>query len=309
MYLPQADPAADPQMRARHEAESRHYWMLADRVRSERLRKAVFATVRPGDVVLDVGTGTGLLSMFAVQAGAARVYAVEHCPATAELARDVIRQNAMAERITVIEGSAASVELPEAVDVLLIELIGNLGSEEDIEEVAAAVAARWLKPGGRSVPERLRTFALPVQLSPTPAEVFSDGNYGLNLGVATQLGDPHPGQSFPTFARPRRLGPPVLLEDITVGQPASVDRTAQSVELTIDAPGHLQTVLGYFEADLGGGVRARSFPAYPCASWNAHRFPVMPPRQVEPGARFGFHLQRLGFQRTHTLAGFVQPLA
>jgi protein arginine N-methyltransferase 1 len=309
MYLPQADPTLVPARQARHEAENRHYWMLADRVRSERLRKAVFATVQPGDVVLDVGTGTGLLSMFAVQAGAARVYAIEHCAATAELARDVIANNRMDDRITVIEGSAVDVELPEPVDVLLIELIGNLGSEEDIEEVAATVVARWLKPGGRCVPERLRTFALPVQLSPTPAEVFSDGNYGLNLAVETQLPDPQTGHAFPTFARPRRLGPPVLLEDIVVGRPAPVDRTALTVELTIDTPGHLQAVLGYFESDLAPGVRARSFPAYPCASWTAYNFPMMPTRTVAPGQRFGFHLQRLGFHRTHTLAGFVQPLA
>jgi protein arginine N-methyltransferase 1 len=309
MYLPQPDPTLDPAAQARHEAESRHYWMLADRVRSERLRKAVFRTVRPGDVVLDVGTGTGLLSMFAVQAGAARVYALEHCPATAELARDVIANNRMDDRITVIEGSAVEVELPEPVDVLLIELIGNLGSEEDIEDVAATVAARWLKPGGRCVPERLSTFALPVQVSPTPAEVFSVGNYGLNLAVATQLSAPEMGKAFPRFARPRRLGPPVALEDIVVGRPAPVDRTALTVELAIDTPGHLQTVLGYFEAELAPGVRARSFPAYPCASWTAYSFPMAPTHTVAPGQRFAFYLQRLAFHRTHTLVAHVQPLA
>ena len=309
MYLPQPDPAASTELQARHEAESRHYWMLADRTRSERLRRAVFKTVQPGDVVLDIGTGTGLLSMFAAQAGAARVYAVEHCPATAELARELIARNAMDDRITVIEGSAVEVDLPEPVDVLLIELIGNLGSEENLEEVAAAVASRWLKPGGRCVPERVRTFALPVQVSPTPAEVFSQGNYGLDLGVATQLQAPQPGKVFPRFARPRRLGPAVALEDILVGRPAPVAREALTVELTIDASGHLQQVLGYFEAELAPGVRARSFPASPCASWTAYSFPMMSPQTVEPGQRFAFHLQRMGFHRTHTLAAHVQPLA
>ena len=256
-----------------------------------------------------VGTGTGLLSMFAAQAGAARIYAVEHCPATAELARELIARNAMDDRITVIEGTAVEVELPEPVDVLLIELIGNLGSEEDIEAVAAAVASRWLKPGGRCVPERLRTFALPVQVSPTPAEVFSQGNYGLDFGVATQLSEPQPGKAYPRFSRPRRLGPAVLLEDIVVGQPAPIARKALTVELAVDAPGHLQQVLGYFEAELAPGVRARSFPAYPVASWTAYSFPMMPPRTVEPGQRFAFHLQRLGFTRLHHLAAHIQPLA
>jgi protein arginine N-methyltransferase 1 len=308
MFLPQSDPTLAPDTRARHEAESRHYWMLSDRVRSERLRKAVFKTVRPGDLVLDVGTGTGLLSMFAVQAGAARVYAVEQCPATAALAREVIARNGMADRITVIEGSAVEVALPEPVDVLLIELIGNLGSEEDIEAVAASVAARWLKPGGRCVPERVRTYAVPLQVSPTPGEVFSAGNYGLDLGVATQLAAPHAGAAFPHFARPKRLGPAVLLEDIAVGLPASCARAQIAVELAIDTAGHLQQVAGFFEAELAPGVRARSFPAYPCASWIAYAFPAAPARPVAPGERFAFQIERTGFHRTHHLLGGLVPL-
>ena len=54
-----------------------HRTMIRDRVRTEAFRHAVHSVVHPGDIVLDVGAGSGILSLFAAQAEAARVYAVE----------------------------------------------------------------------------------------------------------------------------------------------------------------------------------------------------------------------------------------
>jgi predicted RNA methylase len=53
--------------------------MLQDTVRTELYRNSIINNPShyKGKIVLDVGCGSGILSMFAAQAGAKRVYAVE----------------------------------------------------------------------------------------------------------------------------------------------------------------------------------------------------------------------------------------
>ena len=79
--------------------------MLNDRVRNEAYRAALSAAIKPGAVVLDVGAGTGILSFFAAQCGAARVYAVERT-AIARIARRLAQRNGFADRISVIAATS-----------------------------------------------------------------------------------------------------------------------------------------------------------------------------------------------------------
>ena len=76
--------------------------MLRDHVRNEAYQQAIQRVVKPGDVVLDIGAGTGILSIFAAQAGARRVFAVERTE-IATVARTMIERNGLADRIEVIQ--------------------------------------------------------------------------------------------------------------------------------------------------------------------------------------------------------------
>ena len=76
-------------------------------------------------VVLDVGTGTGILAIFACQAGARKVYAVE-ASQSAEIARLLIEANGYSDRIEVIQAKLEDVQLPEKVDIIISEPIGFL---------------------------------------------------------------------------------------------------------------------------------------------------------------------------------------
>jgi len=78
-----------------------HERMLLDKIRCDAYREAIQGTVKPGDVVVDLGAGTGLLSFFAAQAGARHVYAIE-MSGIAEVAAELIEANGFRDRITLI---------------------------------------------------------------------------------------------------------------------------------------------------------------------------------------------------------------
>ncbi|XP_065863650.1 probable histone-arginine methyltransferase 1.4 isoform X2 [Euphorbia lathyris] len=128
--------------------------MLQDYVRTGTYYAAVMENRADffGRVVVDVGAGSGILSLFAAQAGAKHVYAVEASEMT-EYARKLIAGNpALGERITIIKGKVEEVELPEKADVLISEPMGTLLINERMLESYVIARDRFLLPNGRMFP-------------------------------------------------------------------------------------------------------------------------------------------------------------
>ncbi|KAG5555043.1 hypothetical protein RHGRI_012550 [Rhododendron griersonianum] len=105
-----------------------------------------------GRVVVDVGAGSGILSLFAAQAGAKHVYAVE-ASEMAEYARKLIAGNpSLGQRITVVKGKVEEVELPEKADILISEPMGTLLVNERMLETYVIARDRFLVPDGKMFP-------------------------------------------------------------------------------------------------------------------------------------------------------------
>ena len=123
--------------------------MLQDYVRTGTYRHAFMSNTTDftDKVVLDVGTGTGILALFAVQAGARKVYAVE-ASESAEVARTLVAANGYADKIEIIQGKLEEINLPEKVDIIISEPIGFLLVHERMLETYAVARERFLKPGG-----------------------------------------------------------------------------------------------------------------------------------------------------------------
>lgn len=140
-----------------------HRQLLADTVRTEAYREAIRRVVRPGDVVVEIGAGTGLLSFFACDAGARRVYAIEQLH-TADAAQMFARRFGYGDRLTVIHSSSLKAELPERADVLLTETLGSLGFDESFLSTLVDARERMLTPEARYIPSRLALWLAPAEM-------------------------------------------------------------------------------------------------------------------------------------------------
>lgn len=122
--------------------------MLEDHVRTEAYYRAITENKAAfeGKVVLDVGTGTGILSFFAAQAGAKKVYAVEGSIAMARNAEILVESNSLSQVIQVIKGKIEEIELPEKVDVIISEPMGVLLFHERMIESFLFAKRKFLKP-------------------------------------------------------------------------------------------------------------------------------------------------------------------
>ena len=138
-----------------------HIRMLNDRIRTESYQKAIRETVTPNDIVLDIGTGTGILALTAAMAGAKHVYAVERTD-MATAAEKIVEKNGVTDKITVINGDSKSIELPEKANILVSEIIGNDPLCEGIISTTHDAVKRHLTAEAKLIPEHLKIFALPV---------------------------------------------------------------------------------------------------------------------------------------------------
>ncbi|XP_054041160.1 histone-arginine methyltransferase CARM1-like isoform X2 [Rissa tridactyla] len=137
-------------------------------------------------VVLDVGCGSGILSFFAVQAGARKVYAVE-ASSMAKYAELLVRSNNLSDKITVLSGKIEEISLPESVDVVISEPMGYMLFNERMLE-SYLHAKKWLKSNGMMFPTYSDIHLAPFSDEQLYMEHYSRANfwyqecfYGVNL--------------------------------------------------------------------------------------------------------------------------------
>lgn len=121
---------------------------LIDEERTNAFAKAISTTVRPGDVVVDMGTGSGVLAMLAARAGAKKVYAIEIDQSNIATLGAVFRANGLDDRVVLVQGDVCKIDMPEKVDVIIGEMIATALIEE-LQVPAMNNMLRFAKRGRR----------------------------------------------------------------------------------------------------------------------------------------------------------------
>lgn len=272
--------------------------MVDDPRRTSAYLAALRDTVRPGDHVLEIGTGFGFFAVHAALAGAAHVWAVEPNDAVA-LGPALAARHGVADRITFLQRRADQVDLPRGADVLLEDLRGVFPLMGARATVLADVRARLLAPAARTI--ALRDHFVVAPCSGVGASTALDAAQD-----ATQQSSSEPsldlGAVRARAARGwRRVAAPALHPLAEGMRWASVDLTAPipnvlqgRVEMLATAAGEIAGLGAWFEADLAGGHMFGSGPAHGHSVYDCAWFPLEAALPVVPD-----DIVRIGMRAAH----------
>ena len=235
-----------------------HLGYVADHVRSQRFCEAIARIVKPGDVVIDLGCGSGILGLMCLKAGASRLIAINSTPMIG-IARETFERAGYGERCSFISGKSFRVRTSELADVVICDHVGYLGFDYSILELLRDARTRFLKPNGTVLPSRLRLMIGPVQSDTArkkadgwrDAKVASEyhwlGTYGINAKHAVEL------------KADEIIGPPAVLGEIDLRHEQR-QFFSWNTEMTASRDAILHGLAGWFECELAEGVWMTNAP-------------------------------------------------
>lgn len=141
-----------------------HYQMLTDVARVTAFRAAIEHIVKPQHRVVELGSGTGIMSFFAARQGA-RVWAAEANPAMASASRKFLNENGVSNQVDVFETDASKWLPPEPVDLVICEMLhSSLLREKQVQVIADFRDAHYARFGKtpRMLPEATLLGVQPV---------------------------------------------------------------------------------------------------------------------------------------------------
>ncbi len=261
-----------------------HRGYIGDVVRMERFRRAIAEAVRPGDVVVDLGCGFGVLGLMCLRHGAARVWGIDHSDAI-EIARETAARSGFADRYRCLSSPSFRAELPERVDVIICDHVGYFGIDYGIVAVLADARRRMLKPGGRVIPGKLvlQVAGVVSDLCRRRTDEWGAPQIPVEFRWLAELGaNTKRGVSF---AAQDIVTDPVPLLTIDLAAESN-DFLSGEAELIADKCGALDGIAGWFDCAIVPGVAMTNSPvALDRIDRDQAFFPFSEPLAVEPGDR------------------------
>jgi protein arginine N-methyltransferase 1 len=235
-----------------------HLSYVADAVRLERFKAAFGKVVKRGDCIADLGSGSGILGLLCLQAGADRVHFVDDS-AMIDIARQTLTRAGLDGKATFIHGRSEQISLPELADIVVCDHVGYFGFDYGIVRLLRDARRRFLKPGGALVPASVELQIAAIESLPChklaqgwcaqgiPAEFHWLREYSVNAKHAVNL-------------KPEELlGEPATLGRIDFGEDHP-ELFTWTVELRMERDGLVHGLGGWFDCELAQGVSMSNSP-------------------------------------------------
>lgn len=238
-----------------------HRQLLADSVRLAAFESAISSVIRPGQTVLDLASGTGILGLFACRAGARRVYSIEE-GGICTIAREFAKANGFSDRIIFIKGFSTHVSLPERVDAVVADQIGNFGFNAGVLQYFTDARKRFLKPEGVTIPRQMDLILAPVEAP----ELFSQVEFWATQPAGIDLSSARPlaaNTGYQVNLSPESLcGEPGLIASISLNN-ASTKPFHGEFSTAISRCCTMHGLVGWFVAQLANGISMTNSPLAP----------------------------------------------
>ena len=260
--------------------------LVGDERRLAAYRETIARVVRPGHVVVDLGAGTGVLSVYAARAGAARVHAVDRSVSPAHL-RAVLEQNGVADRVQIHYADSRAVELPEQCDVLIAEI----GLDE---EVLLDARRRFLRAGGVAIPEEVTFCMAPIHAPAAYAELVDFWNTDHAAIEVSALRRFAANQVHRTSLEGvGLLAQPVVVLSVRPAHSDSAFVTGNG-QFTFASGALVHGFAGWHRVRLAEARAYDNAPPGPPEGWAHHFFPLERPREVTAGTRVQLTVSKRG---------------
>lgn len=265
-----------------------HRGLLQDEGRTTAFREAIRRCVTPDSVVLDLGTGSGILSFFAAEAGARRVFAVDATHG-ADVASFLTRHLGFGDRIQVIHDHSTNVALPERANVLVTETLGSFGLNEQIVSSVIDARARLLTANAVIIPRRIALFLVPcddASIYERRVSWWSGRPYGFDFSPLSVFASNI--LFVGSVDRASFLSAPamVVATDLTIVTSADVSGDAH---FTAARAGRMHGFTGWFRATLADEIELSN--EAPGSHWERVFLPLASPVNVEAATPIDVELE------------------
>lgn len=280
-----------------------HIPMVNDDERNQAYDLALRRAVKPGDLVLEIGTGSGLVAMMAARAGAERVVTCEVLPLMADIAREVVAKNGLADRITIINKKSTQVQvgtdLPERADVFVSELI-NIGMlSPNMLPVLHHARETLLKPEARIIPAAAIVYGALIEATQlsriNPVRQIS----GFDLSPLDKLRSPGYAQIDLAADLVRQVSQPFKALEFDFRQ-TMPENDARVLEVTATSSGMAHGVAFWFDLVMDEEIVYSSASTTRTNHWKQAAEFFRQPIAVQPGDRLmviaGYDNTRIWFK-------------
>jgi len=215
-------------------------------------------------VVLDVGCGTAILSMFAVKAGAKHVIGVD-MSSIIEKAREIVEVNGMTSKITLLQGKMEEVKLPfDKVDIIVSEWMGYFLLYESMLETVLFARDRYLAPGGKIFPDKATIFMAGIEDGDYKEEKinFWDNVWGFDYSPLKATAMSEPLVDIVEMKAVVTDPTPVITFDLNTVQPEDLSFTAP-FQLMARRNDFVHALIAWFDIEFTAGHKTVKFSTGP----------------------------------------------